>query len=183
MMNSRSHHASGRQVRLAVSIVVVMGVSGSGKTTVGTCLAERLKWKFYDADSFHSSAAVEKMSQGIALTDQDRLPWLQRLRSLLEECGQRGQGAVLACSSLKKHYRRLIVPEEMSGQVGWIYLKGSRELIERRMRQRAEHFFEPGLLESQFAALEEPDEAVTLDIRNSVEILVEQAVAAFRLQQ
>src|SRR5213593_4126543 len=134
-------------------VVVLMGVTGSGKTTVGKLLSRELDWKYYDADDFHPSANVEKMRSGIPLEDADRKPWLETLRDLIRDCLDRGENAVLACSALKEDYRRLLLIDE---RVKLIYLKGNFELIQERLSQRRGHYMEPGLLKSQFASLEEP---------------------------
>ncbi len=141
-------------------IVLLMGVTGSGKTTVGTLLAQRLGWEFVDGDQFHSAASVEKMRRGIPLTDADRDPWLNTIRDTIVEAIVRGKNLVLACSALKQSYRhRLLVGPE----VKLVYLMGSRELISSRLEARRGHFATADLLASQFADLEEPADALTLD--------------------
>lgn len=135
-------------------IVIVMGVSGSGKTTVGRRLAEELGWLFYDADAFHSQSNVQKMRAGIPLTDIDRGPWLDALRVLIDGCAAQGRDAVIACSALRKAYRQRL--RAGRAEVRFVYLKGDRQLIERRVAARRGHFASPALLDSQFAALEEP---------------------------
>jgi gluconokinase len=150
-------------------IVVVMGVTGSGKTTIGVLLSQRLGWEFVDADSFHSAANVEKIRQGIALDDADRAPWLRALRDAIDGWVVEHKSMVLACSALKKSYRdELCIPEETR----FVYLKGSYELISQRLRQRHGHFASETILASQFAALEEPDDAVTVDIDHSEDDIV-----------
>jgi len=134
-------------------VVVLMGVAGSGKTTVGRLLAAELGWKFYDADDFHPAANVEKMARGVALDDADREPWLETLRDLVRDCLARGESAVLACSALKESYRRHLLVGE---GVRLVYLKGDYELISQRLKERRGHYMKPQLLDSQFAALEEP---------------------------
>jgi gluconokinase len=154
-------------------IVVVMGVTGSGKTTIGVLLSQRLGWEFVDADSFHSVANVEKIRQGIALDDADRGPWLRALRDAMESWVAEHKNVVLACSALKKSYRdELCIP----GETRFVYLKGSYELISRRLRQRHGHFASETILASQFAALEEPDDAVTVDIDYSEDEIVAEIV-------
>ena len=142
-------------------VYVVMGVSGSGKTTVGEHLAERLAWPFLDADDFHPQANVEKMSRGEPLDDRDRAPWLTRLREVIEEHLERGEPLVLACSALKKRYRARLRVDE---RVGFVYLEGSLALIQERMSAREGHYMKSGLLKSQFEALEEPDPGDALHV-------------------
>ncbi len=134
-------------------VVVVMGVAGSGKTTIGRRLARELGWEFYDADDFHPEANVEKMSRGVPLDDADRTPWLEALRDLVRACLERGEDAVLACSALKESYREYLLIDE---RVRLVYLRASYELTRERLRKRRGHFMKPGMLDSQFAALEEP---------------------------
>jgi gluconokinase len=145
-------------------IVVVMGVTGSGKTTIGVLLARRLGWDFMDADSFHSAANVEKIRQGVALDDADRAPWLKALRDAMEGWVAEHKDVVLACSALKTSYRDELC---IAGETRLVYLKGSYELISLRLRQRHGHFASETILASQFAALEEPDDAITVDIDHS----------------
>ena len=140
--------------------VVLMGVAGSGKTTIGRRLAAELGWKFYDADDFHSHASVAKMSSGRPLDDADRLPWLRALQSLVRTSVERGESAVLACSALKANYRaRLLIDK----RVKLAYLKGNFDLIQKRLANRRGHFMPAAMLESQFAALEEPARETHLD--------------------
>jgi gluconokinase len=142
-------------------VVVLMGVAGSGKTTVGRLLAEQTRAAFYDADDFHPRANVEKMRDGVPLTDEDRVPWLEALRALVSSCLERGERAVLACSALKEEYRERLHVDE---RVKFVYLKGDYELIEGRLRSRSGHFMKPQMLDSQFAALEEPRQALQVDV-------------------
>lgn len=142
-------------------VVIVMGVSGSGKTTVGGRLARELGWAFYEGDDFHPPANIEKMRSGAPLNDADRLPWLRTLGSVIERCLATGEDAVIACSALKDAYRRLLGADRPG--VAVVYLRGGAGLIERRLVARQGHFMPPGLLESQLAALEEPAEALTLN--------------------
>jgi gluconokinase len=150
-------------------IVVVMGVTGAGKTTIGVLLAQRLGWEFVDADSFHSPANVEKIRQGIALDDADRAPWLRAMRDAMEGWVAAGKSVVLACSALKQSYRDELF---IAGQTKFVYLKGSYELIAQRLRQRHCHFASETILASQFAALEEPDDAITIEIDHTGEEIV-----------
>jgi gluconokinase len=146
-----------------------MGVTGAGKTTIGVLLAQRLGWEFVDADSFHSPANVEKIRQGIALDDADRAPWLSAIRKAMEGWVAAEKSMVLACSALKQSYRDELF---IAGQTKFVYLKGSYELIARRLRQRHGHFASETILASQFAALEEPDNAITVEIDHTGEEIV-----------
>jgi gluconokinase len=150
-------------------VVIVMGVAGSGKTTIGQLLARALGWKFRDADGLHPAQNRDKMGRGIALTETDRRPWLEAVRRIVEKYLARGESAVIACSALKQSYRDLLIVD--SAAVRIVYLRGPKELIERRLAQRHGHFFNPGLLTSQFETLEEPDGAIVEDIsRDPAEI-------------
>lgn len=144
-------------------ILVVMGVSGSGKSTVSKILARELGWTFVEADDFHPAANIEKMRRGIPLEDADRRPWLDAIRRRLMEAGQRGENVVLACSALKhayQHYLAQCAPES----VHYVWLVGSEELIRRRLAQRTGHFMNAALLHSQFETLEAPEGAVQVDV-------------------
>jgi gluconokinase len=155
-------------------IVIVFGVSGAGKTTVGKLLAQKLGWKFVEADDFHSPANIEKMHRGVPLTDEDRRLWLERLRELIKRCVECRENVVLACSALKRAYRqRLRVSEE----VKFVFLRGDYELIAKQLRHRRGHFMNPELLRSQFSDLEEPkpDEGVlTIELGTTPKDIVEQ---------
>lgn len=152
-------------------IVVVMGVTGAGKTTVGSLLAAQLGWEFADADSFHPVANVEKMSRGIPLTDADRAPWLAAMRSAIERWILDKKNAVLACSALKRTYRDELL---ISSEVHLVYLRGSYETIARQLRARHGHFATEAILADQFATLEEPVDAVVIDVgRDPASIVAE----------
>ena len=142
-------------------IIVLMGVSGSGKTTVGRRLAAELAWKFYEGDEYHPSENLEKMRRGIPLTDTYRTPWLESLRELIRTLLANGESAVLACSTLKEKYREYLL---IDPAVVLIYLQGDYETIHARLENRAGHFMNPSLLASQFAALEEPESARRVSI-------------------
>jgi gluconokinase len=154
-------------------IVVICGVAGVGKPTVGQLLAQELEWKFYDADDFHSVANIAKMESGVPLTDEDRQPWLGKLRELVQECLIAGKNAVLACSALKKAYRDR---PRVSEEVKFIFLRGNRSNITEHLQQRRGHFMNPALLDSQFEDLEEPqpsERALSLELGRSFRDLVE----------
>jgi gluconokinase len=137
-----------------------MGVTGSGKTTIGRLLARRMHAVFADADNFHSDANKAKMASGQPLNDQDREPWLERLNLLLSEWIQQGQSGVLACSALKQSYRKTLARCLPPGSVLFVWLDGAKELIAGRLAERKNHYMNPGLLESQFATLEPPSDAL-----------------------
>lgn len=151
---------------------ILMGVSGCGKTTVGTALAQKLGWDFYDADDFHPPENIAKMAAGIPLTDEDRAPWLQSLRALISSCLQANRPGVLACSALKERYRQTLLTGNPGTQL--VYLKGTYNQILARMEARKGHYMQPAMLQSQFDALEEPQNALVLDIARSVEDMLEQ---------
>jgi gluconokinase len=142
-------------------VIILMGVSGAGKTTVGRLLASNLGWEFADADDYHSAMNVEKMRTGIPLTDADRAPWLATLRSLIAGWLTAGKNAVLACSALKRTYREKL---QLSPEVKFVYLKGNPSLLHQRLHARLGHFMTEQMLASQLAALEEPDNAVVVDV-------------------
>jgi gluconokinase len=150
-------------------IVIVMGVVGSGKTTVGRLLADQFEWQFADADDFHPASNVEKIARGISLTDDDRWPWLRRLRTTITGWIAEGRNAVLACSALKQSYRLEL---EAGPEVRFVYLKGSAVLIAQRLRARRGHFADEQILASQFADLEEPQTAIVVEVTESPEKIV-----------
>ena len=153
-------------------VVLVMGVSGSGKTTVGRRLAERLSFQFVDADDLHSSANKQKMGQGIPLTEADRLPWLQLIAEKISCWLDNGERVVLACSALTENHRKILIKNH--DRVPIIFLSGSFELIEKRLAKRKGHFFDRRLLSSQFVILDEPERVIKLDVSANPEDLVEQ---------
>ena len=150
-------------------IVVIMGATGAGKTTIGTMLAAQLNWQFADADTFHPPANIEKMSRGIPLNDADRAPWLEAMRKAILEWIAAGKNVVLACSALKRAYRELLRP---SPEVKIIYLKGNYALFAERIRHRHGHFAGESILAGQFADLEEPGDTITVDAAQSPEQIV-----------
>jgi len=160
-------------------VIIIMGVSGSGKTTIGQLLARELSWQFYDGDDFHPQANIDKMHQGIALTDEDRAPWLAALHTLIQECLRADTPAVIACSALKQSYRERLQAEPT--KVHFVYLKGDYELIQQRLRARSGHFMNADLLRSQFAALEEPEGVLTGDVAYSPPEIVQQIRQALQL--
>jgi gluconokinase len=143
-----------RQLPASIAVVIVMGVSGSGKSTIGGLLASKLHWEFEDADWFHPASNVEKMHQGIPLTDEDRWPWLDAVAAWIDATRQSTGHAVVACSALKRRYRDVLIGDR--DDVRLVYLRGEEPLIARRIATRHEHFMPPKLLHSQFEALEEP---------------------------
>lgn len=161
-------------------IVVVMGVSGSGKSAAGSALAARLGWKFFDADDFHPPQNVERMRAGIPLTDADRELWLAHLRDLLERTDLGDENAVLACSALRRHFREQL--RAAARDVRFVYLRGTFELIELRLRARQGHFMPAALLKSQYDALEEPEDALVVDVADELPAVVERIVAGLALQ-
>ncbi len=148
-----------------------MGVAGCGKTTVGMLLAERCGWKFFDADNFHPPANIAKMSSGAPLDDKDREPWLASLNRQLRECEAKGESAVLACSALKQAYRDRL-SKNLKG-LRLVYLRGDYTTIQQRLLARPGHYMKAGLLESQFQALQEPDEALVMEIAQDPAAIVE----------
>lgn len=163
-------------------IIIVMGVSGSGKTSVGTMVSRRLGCGFSDADAFHSAANKAKMAAGVALTDDDRWPWLDAMRAAIADNIAKGETHVYACSALKHIYRdRLRNGDE---DVYFVYLSGSFELLEKRLAQRANHFFDPALLKSQVDTLEAPqgDEAITIEISQTLDEIVDKVMTTLPKQ-
>ncbi len=158
-------------------IVVLMGVAGAGKTTIGMLLAEALGCPFLDGDSLHPPANVQKMAQGIPLTDADRAPWLAAIRAHLEDAFRRGENLVVACSALKRQYREYLAAKV---PVIWVYLKGSEEIVRPRLEQRREHYFKAAMLSSQFEVLEEPASAIVADISLAPQAIVRQLLAHLR---
>jgi gluconokinase len=151
-------------------VLVLMGVSGTGKTTIGKALAADLGWAFVEGDDFHPVANVEKMNAGIPLNDEDRCPWLQALRRRIDEACDQGEDVVLACSALKHDYREYLDRHEPDC-VHYVYLHGSEELIRRRLAQRKGHFMDPRLLQSQFETLEPPEGALRVNIAPAPEVI------------
>jgi len=159
-------------------IIVIMGVTGSGKTTVGTVLASRLGWQFADADDFHSPENKAKMHAGIPLSDADRLPWLAAIHDQIARWIETGHQAVLACSALKESYRHMLWG---GPEVRFVYLKGSYDFIAERLRARVGHFADEHILAGQFADLEEPKDALIVDIHPIPEKIVDEICRCLKL--
>ena len=150
--------------------ILVMGVTGSGKTTIGTLLSAAMGWPFYDADDFHSPENVRKMASGVPLTDEDRGPWLQELHELISRHNERGENGVLACSALKAVYRSILSAD---ADVAVVYLKAHPDLIRSRLDSRSSHYMPQRLIGSQFLDLEEPKEGIIIDAAWPPEQIVE----------
>ena len=153
-------------------IVLLMGPAGSGKTTVGKLLASQLSWEFADGDDFHPLANIEKMSRGIPLTDEDRIPWLESIRDAMQQWEAQGKNAVIACSALKRSYRELLGLDSNAKNIKLVYLKGSYDLLLERLHSRKGHYMKEQMLASQLADLEEPTDAITIDAAKSPEEIV-----------
>ena len=156
-------------------MIIVIGVSGSGKTTVGKGIAAQLELPFYDADDFHTQTAIEKMKSATPLTDQDRYPWIQLLSEHIEQWNKDG-GAVLACSALKEDYRVILSSRT---KVDWVYLSASFETIHERMKKR-DHFMKPEMLQSQFDTLEIPNYGIHVDASHSARETVSKIITQLK---
>lgn len=164
---------------MSANVIVVMGVSGCGKSTIAARLAERLGWQLAEADTFHSSANVAKMRGGTPLTDEDRRPWLEAIAHWIDAARAAGRPGVVACSALKRGYRDVLIGPR--SDVRLVYLRGAYELIAQRLAARRGHYMPPALLRSQFAALEEPtpdERAIVVGIEPAAEDIVEAILAA-----
>ena len=157
-----------------IRIVIVTGVAGSGKTTVGRALAGRLGWTFHDADDLHTPENIERMRNNIPLDDQQRQPWLLRVRAVVERAGAHDDGAVMACSALKERYRQTIAGG-LPG-VRFVFLSGDPALLRKRLEDRGGHFAGAALLGSQLDTLEPPSDALQLDVALTVDALIEAIV-------
>ncbi|AUT03809.1 gluconate kinase [Nostoc sp. CENA543] len=176
-------------------IILLMGVSGSGKTTIGQMLATSLNWEFIDADDFHSPENVEKMRRGIPLSEADRIPWLQDLQTAIKQWLQENRNVVLACSALKASYRQFLVidrddalptvgddaPPTVGDRIKIVYLKGSYDVIQQRLQARQNHYMNPTLLKSQFTTLEEPLDAVCIDVTAPPQVIVRDIRTALQI--
>jgi gluconokinase len=160
-------------------VVILMGVSGAGKTTIGRLLAHTLGWRFLEGDDFHPPANVAKMHAGVPLTDEDRAPWLETLRGVLAEAVARGENVVLACSALRERYRQVLSVDP--AQVRWVYLQGAPALIAKRLAARRGHFMPASLLDSQFNVLEEPREALGVDVSQGMQAVLDTIRAGLRI--
>jgi gluconokinase len=158
-----------------------MGVAGCGKTTVGKSLAAHLGWDFYDADDFHPPENIGKMTNGIPLNDVDRSPWLASLRNLISSNLIENRPGVLACSALKESYRQRILAETDGAQI--VFLKGTYDLIWSRLSMRKDHYMKPQMLQSQFETLEEPTNALTVDISKSINDIVQEILIDLKLER
>jgi carbohydrate kinase (thermoresistant glucokinase family) len=152
-------------------IIVIMGVAGSGKTTIGKQLAEKLGWPFFEGDDFHPKANVDKMTQGIPLTDEDRAGWLESIAAQISDLEKEGRSGVFACSALKDAYRQIL--SSAGKDVRFVYLKGDYDSIRQRLESRVGHFMKPAMLQSQFEILEEPRDSLVVEIGKSPEEILE----------
>jgi carbohydrate kinase (thermoresistant glucokinase family) len=175
--------APAKGVSLAVpAVVIVMGVSASGKSTIGALLASHLRWEFHDADWFHPPSNVDKMRGGIPLTDEDRWPWLDAIAAWIDQARRSGRHGVIACSALKRSYRDVLIGDRID--VRLVYLKGDETLIARRMASRDEHFMPRSLLHSQFETLEEPapdENPIIVSIESRPNEIVAQILSAMNM--
>jgi gluconokinase len=162
-------------------VIILMGVSGVGKTAVGQRLAAALGWSFRDADDFHSAESIAKMAAGVSLTDEDRWPWLARLRELLRGALESGEHVVLACSALRRAYRERLTVEPARER--WVYLWAPREVIARRLAERRGHYMPATLLDSQLATMEAADDALKVEVSGELDSIVAHIVQELGLQR
>ncbi len=184
MVSAPTKPTNNASLQTAPSVLIIMGVSGSGKSTIGALLAARLGWEFEDADWLHPAANVEKMHSGIPLTDEDRRPWLEAVAGWIDHCRDSHGHGVVACSALKRRYRDILIGDRPD--VGLVYLKGDEELIARRIATRHEHFMPSSLLHSQFEALEEPgpdENPIVISIEPRPSQIVEQIISVLNTRQ
>ena len=162
-------------------VIVIMGVAGAGKSTVGGALAASLRWRFIDGDNFHTAENISRMRGGIALSDSERAPWLAALRSEIASVLARGESAVVACSALKERYREALVPPAAKSAVSFVHLDADEELLRERLQRREGHFAGGSLLASQLETLEEPTNALRVDAARAPDALVAAIRSAYRL--
>ncbi len=159
--------------------IILMGVSGCGKTSVGEVLSTALDWPFYDGDDFHPQSNIDKMAQGIPLNDEDRQPWLERLHDLISETLNQGKSLIVACSALKAKYRQIL--RGGREEVEFVHLTGSFDLIYERLQQRGRHYMKAEMLHSQFADLETPHDALAVSIDQEVDMIVDEIISGLNL--
>ena len=164
---------------VACRVIILMGVTGCGKTTIGQLLSKKMEWSYHDADDFHPKANVDKMASGVPLEDQDRWPWLDRLSVCVGDWIRSETGAVLACSALKEVYRKRLISGRK--EVAVVHLVGNRELIAERLEKRLDHYMPTSLLESQFQTLEPPSDAIIADITKTPEEIVRYILSSLKL--
>ena len=160
-------------------VIIIMGVEGTGKTTIGKMLAEKLGWKFYDADDYHPVANIEKMRNGIPLDDEERRPWLNEIRNLINSSLNGNEPSIIACSALKNSYREFL--KQNKEQIIFVYLKGDKNTISKRLASRKGHFAGTQLLESQLRTLEEPEGVITADISKRPEVIADSIIEKLEL--
>ena len=161
---------------MTIDFILLMGVSGSGKTAIGKPLAEKLGWHFFDGDYFHPPENYAKMANGIPLNDNDRHSWLLSLNQLITNCQKLGMKGVLASSALKEKYRTTLVKGTTNLKV--VYLKGDYDLILKRVSPRQGHFMQPNMLASQFAILEEPEDAIVVEVDQTIEAIIDEIMVS-----
>jgi carbohydrate kinase (thermoresistant glucokinase family) len=174
---------TGRPIAGRATAIVLMGVSGAGKTTIGSRLAQRLHRSLIEGDSLHPPQNIEKMSRGTPLADEDRMPWLKAIAARIDDARRAGQPIVVTCSALKRIYRTALMNGHQD--VCFVYLRGARELIARRLAARVDHFMPPSLLDSQFAALQEPgsdEPTIVVPIDATPDEIVDSIVERFTLE-
>ncbi|MGJ8654620.1 MAG: gluconokinase [Opitutaceae bacterium] len=162
--------------RSTVQFILLMGVSGAGKTTIGKALAQKLNYTFLDADDFHSNENREKMASGRPLTDTDRKPWLEHIHSYVTEQHEQGTSIILACSALKESYRDTLLGENLSSVSTIVWLDASRETLQQRTEQRSGHFMPSSLLDSQCKTLEAPTDALRIDANQGIEEILQSII-------
>ena len=160
-------------------VIIIMGVEGTGKTTIGKLLAKKLGWKFYDADDYHPKRNIEKMASGLPLNDEDRWPWLEGVRKLIDSSLNLNEPSIIACSALKSSYRQYLKREKE--KIVFVYLKGDKNTITKRLASRKDHFAGTQLLESQLHTLEEPEGVIACDISRQPEVIADDIIEKLEL--